>query len=142
MGRLTDRPDMTLDVYRGRKATMQQQQQRATSKITKEPKQKSRLGTASNKTYWGGGGGGGGGGASTSLRSTNPRPRLHWPLCTSLATSVIIFSVSCHNKKIIQNTEQQTLHMKTCFLFFDVVLLFLLLAVADKIYENHGLSKF
>ena len=24
--RLTDRPDMTLDVYRGRKATMQQQQ--------------------------------------------------------------------------------------------------------------------
>ena len=25
--RLTDRPDMTLDVYRGRKATMQQQQQ-------------------------------------------------------------------------------------------------------------------
>ena len=35
--------------------------QRATSKITKEPKQKSRLGTASNKNYWGGGGGGGGG---------------------------------------------------------------------------------
>ena len=26
--RLTDRPDMTLDVYRGRKTTMQQQQQR------------------------------------------------------------------------------------------------------------------
>ena len=25
--RLTDRPDMTLDVYRGRKPTMQQQQQ-------------------------------------------------------------------------------------------------------------------
>ena len=25
--RLTDRPDMTLDVYRGRKKTMQQQQQ-------------------------------------------------------------------------------------------------------------------
>ena len=25
--RLTDRPDMTLDVYRGRKTTMQQQQQ-------------------------------------------------------------------------------------------------------------------
>ena len=25
--RLTDRPDMTLDVYRGRKITMQQQQQ-------------------------------------------------------------------------------------------------------------------
>ena len=39
--------------------------QRATSKITKEPKQKSRLGTASNKNYWG---------ASTSLRSTNLRP--------------------------------------------------------------------
>ena len=28
--RLTDRPDMTLDVYRGRKTTMQQQQQRIT----------------------------------------------------------------------------------------------------------------
>ena len=27
MFRLTDRPDMTLDVYRGRKTTMQQQQQ-------------------------------------------------------------------------------------------------------------------
>ena len=27
--RLTDRPDMTLDVYRGRKTTMQQQQQQA-----------------------------------------------------------------------------------------------------------------
>ena len=40
-------------------------QQRATSKITKEPKQKSRLGTAGNKNYWG---------ASTSPRSTNPRP--------------------------------------------------------------------
>ena len=28
--RLTDRPDMTLDVYRGRKTTMQQQQQQRT----------------------------------------------------------------------------------------------------------------
>ena len=27
MVRLTDRPEMTLDVYRGRKTTMQQQQQ-------------------------------------------------------------------------------------------------------------------
>ena len=27
MVRLTDRPDMTLDVYRGRESTMQQQQQ-------------------------------------------------------------------------------------------------------------------
>ena len=27
VGRLTDRPDMTLDVYRGRKTTNQQQQQ-------------------------------------------------------------------------------------------------------------------
>ena len=27
MARLTDRPDMTLDVYRGRKTTIQQQQQ-------------------------------------------------------------------------------------------------------------------
>ena len=29
--RLTDRPDMTLDVYRGRKTTMQQQQQQLLS---------------------------------------------------------------------------------------------------------------
>ena len=29
--RLTDRPDMTLDVYRGRKTTMQQQQQHQSS---------------------------------------------------------------------------------------------------------------
>ena len=28
--RLTDRPDMTLDVYRGRKTTMQEQQQKST----------------------------------------------------------------------------------------------------------------
>ena len=28
MDRLTDRPDMTLDVYHGRKTTIQQQQQR------------------------------------------------------------------------------------------------------------------
>ena len=34
-------------------------------KITKEPKQKSRLGTASNQNY--GGGGGGGGGASAHI---------------------------------------------------------------------------
>ena len=33
--RLTDRPDMTLDVYRGRKTTMQQQQQVYTLKISK-----------------------------------------------------------------------------------------------------------
>ena len=31
--RLTDRPDMTLDVYRGRKTTMQQQQQIKISKL-------------------------------------------------------------------------------------------------------------
>ena len=31
--RLTDRPDMTLDVYRGRKTTMQQQQQQPLSRI-------------------------------------------------------------------------------------------------------------
>ena len=29
MVRLTDRPDMTLDVYRGRKTTVQQQQQQS-----------------------------------------------------------------------------------------------------------------
>ena len=31
--RLTDRPDMTLDVYRGRKTTMQQQQQQVAGLI-------------------------------------------------------------------------------------------------------------
>ena len=31
--RLTDRPDMTLDVYRGRKTTQQQQQQRFINSI-------------------------------------------------------------------------------------------------------------
>ena len=31
--RLTDRPDMTLDVYRGRKTTKQQQQQQPETKI-------------------------------------------------------------------------------------------------------------
>ena len=31
--RLTDRPDMTLDVYRGRKTTIQQQQQRSGSAV-------------------------------------------------------------------------------------------------------------
>ena len=34
MGRLTDRPDMTLDVYRGRKTTIQQQPGRPTSWMT------------------------------------------------------------------------------------------------------------
>ena len=33
--RLTDRPDMTLDVYRGRKITMQQQQQHITVEFLK-----------------------------------------------------------------------------------------------------------
>ena len=32
--RLTDRPDMTLDVYRGRKTTMQQQQQKLPAETT------------------------------------------------------------------------------------------------------------
>ena len=31
--RLTDRPDMTLDVYRGRKTTIQQQQQQVSNKF-------------------------------------------------------------------------------------------------------------
>ena len=61
--KLTYPPDMTLDVYRGRKTTT------TIITTTKEPKQKSRLGTASNEIT---GDGGGGGGASTSLRSTNP----------------------------------------------------------------------
>ena len=34
--RLTDRPDMTLDVYRGRKTTMQQQQQQHEKKGNNE----------------------------------------------------------------------------------------------------------
>ena len=34
MVRLTDRPDMTLDVYRGRKTTMQQQQQQRLKRFT------------------------------------------------------------------------------------------------------------
>ena len=34
--RLTDRPDMTLDVYRGRKTTMQQQQQQPIYSSTSE----------------------------------------------------------------------------------------------------------
>ena len=34
MVRLTDRPDMTLDVYRGRKTTMQQQQQLSLYTVT------------------------------------------------------------------------------------------------------------
>ena len=38
--RITDRPDMTLDVYRGRKTTMQQQQQ---IQSRQEPQQLSRL---------------------------------------------------------------------------------------------------
>ena len=38
--RLTDRTDMTLDVYRGRKTTMQQQQQR---QISRGNKVKSRI---------------------------------------------------------------------------------------------------
>ena len=33
MVRLTDRPDMTLDVYRGRKTTMQQQQQHLSVRV-------------------------------------------------------------------------------------------------------------
>ena len=33
MVRLTDRPDMTLDVYRGRKTTMQQQQQQPSIRL-------------------------------------------------------------------------------------------------------------
>ena len=34
--RLTDRPDMTLDVYRGRKTTMQQQCNKSTEKGSKQ----------------------------------------------------------------------------------------------------------
>ena len=56
-----------------------------TSKLTKEPKQKSRLGTTSNKT--------GGGGDLTSLRSTNPRP---WSCLGS--SDKIITTKSSHHK--------------------------------------------
>ena len=34
--RLTDRPDMTIDVHRGRKTTMQQQQQKSFLSVTTE----------------------------------------------------------------------------------------------------------
>ena len=37
VARLTDRPDMTLDVYRGRKTTMQQQQQPMLGILIKRP---------------------------------------------------------------------------------------------------------
>ena len=36
MVRLTDRPDMTLDVYRGRKTTMQQRQQQQQGMVKRE----------------------------------------------------------------------------------------------------------
>ena len=39
MVRLTDRPDTTLDVYRGRKTTMQQQQQLALWGLSNEVSQ-------------------------------------------------------------------------------------------------------
>ena len=52
--RLTDRPDMTLDVYRGRKTTIQQQLQIAIEK------------------KGGGGGGGGGGGVVYSNLKKGP----------------------------------------------------------------------
>ena len=52
VGRLTDRPAMTLDVYRGRKTTMQQQQQSFSphflSKISPQP---FKIET-SNLVYW------------------------------------------------------------------------------------------
>ena len=42
MVRLTDRPDMTLDVYGGRKATMQQQQQQMQNEVVEGIKGLSR----------------------------------------------------------------------------------------------------
>ena len=42
--RLTDRPDMTLDVYRGRKTTIQQQQQQHARKVMSDTR-----GPATNK---------------------------------------------------------------------------------------------
>ena len=44
VARLTDRPDMTLDVYRGRKTTMQQQQQQSSLQINISAKVKSLIG--------------------------------------------------------------------------------------------------
>ena len=41
--RITDRPDMTLDVYRGRKTTIQQQQQIQEKKFSKFKKQQPRM---------------------------------------------------------------------------------------------------
>ena len=37
VARLTDRPDMTLDVYRGRKTTIQEQQHRHTDQLAMGP---------------------------------------------------------------------------------------------------------
>ena len=44
MVRLTDRPDMTLDVYHGRKTTTQQQQQ--------QPKMERSLTSAAGISFW------------------------------------------------------------------------------------------
>ena len=41
--RLTDRPDMTLDVYRGRKTTIQQQQRETEETRTSNPSVMSRV---------------------------------------------------------------------------------------------------
>ena len=61
--RLTDRPGMTLDVYRGRKTTIQQQQQQheihsvnekpINSDNKSKPQQKHRLGTVKYKLLMG-----------------------------------------------------------------------------------------
>ena len=67
--RLTDRPDMTLDVYRGRKTTMQQHITRITIKNStqhlkslKSQNRRAALGRPAIKLRGRGGGGGGGGG--------------------------------------------------------------------------------
>ena len=43
MVRLTDRPDMTLDVYRGRKTTMQQQQQSISGRLPERGRKKREM---------------------------------------------------------------------------------------------------
>ena len=42
--KLTDRPDMTLDVYRGSKTTIQQQQQQPSTTVSEEARDPGSLG--------------------------------------------------------------------------------------------------
>ena len=50
--RLTDRPDMTLDVYRGRKTTMQPTKPNMTIDIYRDVKQENKATTTNNTTLY------------------------------------------------------------------------------------------